>query len=71
MLFRSKDRGVNLNFHYIPVHTQPYYERLGHRAEDYPAAMRYYREAFTLPLHVQLTDEQQEEVADALHEVLR
>lgn len=66
-----KKRGVNLNLHYIPVHTQPYYERLGHRAEECPAAMRYYEEAFTLPLHVQLTDEQQEEVADALHEVLQ
>lgn len=66
-----KTRGVNLNLHYIPVHTQPYYERLGHRAEDCPAAMQYYAEALTLPLHVQLMDEQQDEVADALHEVLR
>ena len=66
-----KARGVNLNLHYIPVHTQPYYERLGHRAEDCPAAMRYYAEAFTLPLHVQLTDRQQEEVVGALYEVLR
>lgn len=66
-----KARGVNLNLHYIPVHTQPYYERLGHRAEDCPAAMRYYAEAFTLPLYVQLTDKQQEEVVEALREVLR
>ena len=64
-------RGVTLNLHYIPVHTQPYYERLGHRPEECPNALEYYREAFTLPLYYALTDEQQDQVAAALKEVLR
>lgn len=63
-------RGVTLNLHYIPVHTQPYYERLGHRPEECPAAMEYYAEAFTLPLYYRLTDEQQDYVIESLHAVL-
>ena len=63
-------RGIALNLHYIPVHTQPYYEKLGFRPEDCPAAMDYYREALTLPLYPGLTDAEQDRVAEALRAVL-
>ena len=63
-------RGIALNLHYIPVHTQPYYEALGFHAEDCPAAMAYYHEALTLPLYPCMTDAEQEMVARALREVL-
>ena len=65
-----KKKGVALNLHYIPVHTQPYYEQFGARAEDCPEAMRYYAEAFTLPLYVGLSDDKQGEVIKALKECL-
>ena len=63
-------RGFVLNLHYIPVHTQPYYERLGHRWDECPEAMKYYEEALTLPLYYSLTDEQQDDVVRNLKEVL-
>ena len=65
-----KKRGITLNLHYIPVHTQPYYEKLGHRPEECPNSLEYYRDAMTLPLYYSLTDEQQDEVVKALEEVL-
>lgn len=65
-----RERGVVLNLHYIPVHTQPYYERLGHRPEECPVSLDYYREALTLPLYYSLTNEQQDEIVAALREVL-
>lgn len=65
-----REKGVALNLHYIPVHTQPYYEALGFHAEDCPAAVEYYREALTLPLYPCMTDAEQEMVAQALREVL-
>ena len=65
-----RERGITLNLHYIPVHTQPYYEALGHKPEECPNAMQYYAEAFTLPLYVDLTEEQQDEVVAALRDVL-
>lgn len=63
---RMKEMGIMLNLHYIPVHTQPYYEKLGHKVGDFPVSEKYYTEAFTLPLFYNLTDEQQDEVVSAL-----
>ncbi len=65
-----KKRGIMLNLHYIPVHTQPYYEALGFKKGDFPVSERYYEEAFTLPLYYALTDEQQGKIVSSLKEVL-
>ena len=65
-----REKGVTLNLHYIPVHTQPYYEKLGHKPEECPNSLHYYKEAFTLPLYYSLTDEQQDYVVNSLAEVL-
>lgn len=66
-----KAKGVCLNLHYIPVHTQPYYKNLGFKHGDFPFSEKYYEEAFTLPLYYSLTDEQQDCVVSALKEVLK
>lgn len=67
---RMRDRGIVLNLHYIPVHTQPYYQKLGFQKGDFPVSEKYYEEAITLPLYYDLTDEQQDGVIEALKEVL-
>lgn len=66
-----KAKGVCLNLHYIPVHTQPYYQNLGFKNGDFPVSEKYYEEAFTLPLYYSLTDEQQEYIVNVLNEVLK
>ena len=65
------DKGICLNLHYIPVHTQPYYENLGFKQGDYPQSEKYYEEAFTLPLYYSLTDDQQDYIAKCLTEVMQ
>jgi UDP-4-amino-4,6-dideoxy-N-acetyl-beta-L-altrosamine transaminase len=64
-------QGIGVNLHYIPVHTQPYYRRLGFRDEDFPNAMRYYAEAISLPMYATLSDTQQDEVVAALARALQ
>ena len=59
-------RGIGVNIHYIPIHTQPYYADLGFRAGLFPEAERYYEEAITLPLFPALTAAEQDEVVSAL-----
>lgn len=66
-----KQKGICLNLHYIPVHTQPYYQNLGFKEGDFTNSEKYYEEAFTLPLYYALTDEQQDYIAQALKEVLK
>lgn len=65
---RAKDIMVNL--HYIPVHTQPHYERMGFKRGDYPQAERYYREAISIPMHPTLTDTEQDFVVATLREAM-
>ena len=54
---RKKNIGVNL--HYIPVHTQPYYQKLGFAWGDFPNSENYYRKAISLPLYPTLTKDEQ------------
>lgn len=58
--------GIGVNLHYIPVHTQPYYQRLGFKSGDYPEAEQYYAEAISLPLFPTMSEEQQDDVVAAL-----
>ena len=63
--------GIGVQIHYIPVHTQPYYRRLGFREGDFPEAERYYAETISLPMFAALTDEDQERVVGTLKQTLR
>jgi UDP-4-amino-4,6-dideoxy-N-acetyl-beta-L-altrosamine transaminase len=63
---RLRAAGIGVNVHYIPVHTQPYFRRLGFHAGQFPAAEAYYAGAITLPLYPTMTEAQQDRVVDAL-----
>ena len=60
--------GLGVNVHYIPVHTQPYYEQLGFRTGDFPVSERYYSRTLSLPIFGSMTDEQQARVVGLLHD---
>jgi UDP-4-amino-4,6-dideoxy-N-acetyl-beta-L-altrosamine transaminase len=62
--------GIGVNLHYIPVHTHPYYQRMGFKTEDFPQALAYYRESISLPMYQTLTDEQQDQIIAALGQAL-
>ena len=63
--------GIGVNLHYIPVHLQPYYQRLGFSEGEFPEAEAYYRHAFSLPLFPTMTSLQQEQVVQGMRKVLR
>jgi UDP-4-amino-4,6-dideoxy-N-acetyl-beta-L-altrosamine transaminase len=58
--------GIGVNVHYIPVHLQPYYQRLGFRAGQFPAAEAYYRGAISIPLYSSMTTAEQDQVVECL-----
>ncbi len=62
--------GIGVNVHYIPIHLQPYYRKLGFRPGDFPRAEVFYAGALSLPLYPGLTDTMQDEVAKALSNLL-
>ncbi|KZE32435.1 UDP-4-amino-4,6-dideoxy-N-acetyl-beta-L-altrosamine transaminase [Crenobacter luteus] len=65
---RAKDIMVNL--HYIPIHTQPYYAKMGFKSGDFPEAEKYYSEAISIPMFPTMTEAQQDEVIAVLKEAL-
>ena len=65
---RESDVGVNV--HYIPVHTQPYYQQMGFKQGDYPNAEKYYSRAMSLPMYPSLCSEKRNIVVDVLSKAL-
>jgi len=66
-----REQGVGVNLHYIPVHTQPYYQQMGFKAVDFPEAERYYAEAISLPMFQTMSEAQQDQVIAALSGTLK
>lgn len=66
-----RKRGIGVNLHYIPVHTQPYYQKIGFEVGSFPEAERYYTEAISLPMFHGMTDVQQDEVINVLSDILQ
>jgi len=66
-----REQGIGVNLHYIPVHTQPYYERMGFQAGGFPEAERYYAEAISLPMYPTMSVDQQDQVIAALAKALQ
>lgn len=63
--------GIGAGVHYpVPVHLQPAFRHLGHGTGAFPVAERAARELLTLPLYPQITEGQQERVAEALAKAL-
>lgn len=67
---KLRDRGIGSQVHYIPVPAQPHYRKLGHNPDKYPNAQKYYKQALSIPLFYDLTDDQQEQVILAIKELV-
>jgi UDP-4-amino-4,6-dideoxy-N-acetyl-beta-L-altrosamine transaminase len=65
-----RQAGIGTQVHYIPVHTQPYYQALGFAKGDYPVAEDYYARTLSLPLFSELSEAQQNRVALLLKHAL-
>jgi dTDP-4-amino-4,6-dideoxygalactose transaminase len=65
---RLRAAGIGVNVHYIPVHLQPDYRRLGFEAGQFPVSEAYYSQCVTLPMFAGLSDSDQARVVQALRE---
>ena len=65
-----RSSGIGVNVHYIPVHTQPYYETLGFGLGDFQNSESYYLNTISLPMFYSLTFNDQDKVVKALTKAL-
>jgi UDP-4-amino-4,6-dideoxy-N-acetyl-beta-L-altrosamine transaminase len=66
-----RSRGIGVQVHYIPVHTQPVFRDLGFKVGQFPNAEAHYARALTIPLYPGLADEQQDAVVEHLTAMLQ
>ncbi len=67
---KLRAQGIGVNVHYIPVHTQPYYQALGFIQGDFPNAEGYYARAMSLPMHPGLSYGDLRQVRDSSERAL-
>jgi len=72
MLFKQlREEGIGVNVHYIPVHTQPYYQQRHLKKNQFIEAEKYYANAISLPIFSALTDDAQQKVIAVLEKELQ
>jgi dTDP-4-amino-4,6-dideoxygalactose transaminase len=65
------ERGIGTSVHYVPLHRHPYWrDRYGLTPSMFPRADAAYQSMVSIPLFTAMSDEAQDRVIDALHEVL-
>ena len=70
ILEQLRAEGVFAHVHYIPVHTQPYYQQQGFSVGDFPEAEKYYKKSLTLPIYPDLTEKNQKKVVELVKKLL-
>jgi len=66
-----KARNIGTSVHFIPIHLHPYYrDKYGFRPEDFPVAYREYQRIVSLPLYPRMTDQDVEDVIEAIADVV-
>jgi UDP-4-amino-4,6-dideoxy-N-acetyl-beta-L-altrosamine transaminase len=65
-----REAGVGVNVHYIPIHTQPYYRKLGFKGGEFPNSESYYEAALSLPLYSGMSFQEQDKVVELATKVL-
>lgn len=68
---RLRAAGIGVNVHYIPVHVQPYYRRLGFLPGQFPVSESYYSRALSIPVYFGMSDADQAVVVGQLARCLR
>ena len=66
-----RKNNINTQVHYIPVHMQPFYKKMGWKKGDFPVVESYYNRCLSLPMYPSLTDEEQEYVIEKTLQVAK
>lgn len=61
-----RDHKIGVQVHYIPIHLQPYYKKLGFKEGDLPNTEAYYKDVLSIPLFPKMREEEQDYIIDKI-----
>jgi dTDP-4-amino-4,6-dideoxygalactose transaminase len=65
-----RERNIGTSVHFIPVHLHTYYrKKYGFKPEDFPVAYREYQRLISLPIYPGMTDQDADDVIEAVADV--
>ena len=65
-----KAQGIATNVHFQPLPKLTLHQRRGERLADYPASAQLFEESLSLPIHLELSDEDVERVVRAVKDAV-
>jgi UDP-4-amino-4,6-dideoxy-N-acetyl-beta-L-altrosamine transaminase len=70
-VFNELREDLLVNLHYIPVHFQPWYQKLGFRKGDFIESEQFYYEAISIPCYPDLSNEKLDYVFEKIANVIK
>ena len=64
-----RESGIGVQIHYIPIHCQPYYKKLGFNRGDFPNAEDYADRAISIPIYPGLKYQNQKYIYNKFKEI--
>jgi UDP-4-amino-4,6-dideoxy-N-acetyl-beta-L-altrosamine transaminase len=61
-----KQKNIETTVHYHPVHLQPFFKQLGYSLGDFPESEAHGNEALSIPIHPNLSNQQQNYISQTL-----
>ena len=68
---KLRNNGIGVNVHYIPIHLQPFYKKLGFKKGAFPNAENYYQNAISIPIFPQLKKIDQEKIITTIKSLVK
>ncbi|SVC46383.1 uncharacterized protein METZ01_LOCUS299237, partial [marine metagenome] len=63
--------GIGVNLHYMPVYRHHYYSRFNYQREFFKESEEYYKEAISIPIFPNLTEQEQSYVIEAIKKIIK
>ena len=65
-----KAKNIYAQIHYIPIHTMPYYKKIGYDGADLKHAENYYSKCISLPMYPSLSETEQQYIINTIFDFL-
>ena len=71
IFYRLREKGLNVQVHYIPVYQQPYYKQSGYEKVICPNAENFYQREISIPLHYSISTKDMNYIIDTTLSVFK